>query len=314
MSTGDRLETALRTAYDRHTGDDLRELRYLPPDRSSSRRASWRTPAAVVSCAVVVVAVIVLALVVGRGNGPDQKVRLGQPQSGISRPPAGTVAVPEQVPSALVTADGRTIYTTATGGGCTPAASLTATATATAVVLHLDGYTITGNHVGCLDYATRWTRSTTLATALDGRRLIDGSTGRPVPYLDGRDLADVTWLPAGASVPANSLTDGWTRGYTFPRSLDAGPIAVSQSSTDLLHSDEFRPDPGQAIHNVRINGHRAVLVTQTENGTLLQDRLGWDADGYTFIVRSQPENSHQHPFSTDVIERVARGVQPQPSP
>ena len=313
MTIDDRLETALRSAYTRHAGDELHELRYEPPMGFSRSRSRWRAPVALTSCAMVIVGLIVLTLVLHGRTPTAQKVQIAQvtpsPSATHPRPPAGTVARLEPVRKALVTADGDTIYTTAIGGGCIRTAILTATETSTEVVLHLNAYTAADKDTGCTLNLIVWTRSTTLATPLDGRRLIDGSTGRAVPYFDGRNLATATWLPKGAGTPINSLGEGWTRTYRFPGQHDAAPIDISQGTTDLLHSDEFRANPDVRISYTHIHGDRAVLVTQSDNGTLLQDRLGWEQDGNTFIVDSQPEYGYQQPFGPDVIERIARGLQ-----
>jgi hypothetical protein len=315
MTNDDRIETALRSAYARHAVDKLPEPRYLMPPRHASRGPSGhRGSLAVASCAVVVAGVIALVLVLHGGTPAGEGVRVAHvtpsPSAAQQTPPPGTVARLEAVGRALVTADGRTIYTSATGGGCTRTAILTATESSTEVVLDLNGYTTTDTHLTCTANLILWTRSTTLTTPLDGRRLIDGSTGRVVPYLDGHNLAAVTWLPKGASVAINSPGEGWTRSYTFPGQRDVAPIDIAQSSTNLLHSEEFQANPDVDVSHLTIHGHRAVLVTQRLDGNLVQDRLGWNEAGYTFIVDSEPEYGYQQPFSPHVIERIARGLQP----
>ena len=153
MTIDDRLETALRSAYTRHAGDELHELRYEPPMGFSRSRSRWRAPVA-------------LTLVrdghrwldrfdtgparsdADSPKGADRAghaITVGHPPTATGRHRCATRAVRK----ALVTADGDTIYTTAIGGGCIRTAILTATETSTEVVLHLNAYTAADKDTGC---------------------------------------------------------------------------------------------------------------------------------------------------------------------
>jgi hypothetical protein len=224
-------------------------------------------------------------------------------------PPSGTKAVTQPVRFALGAADGRRITVAAIGGGCTEDAHLTGTETPETVTLHLFGYESKGKDVACPANLIVWARSTLLRAPLGARQLDDGSTGKRVAYFDGRKLATVNWLPAGASRPADRPNGrGWARLYAFKDPRHA-PIEIDQVYGNQLTAAQFQPNSMVAVRREMVHGHPARLVTQTgANSRLLQARLGWVEHGFTFTVSSSPEHTPQQPFGVSVLMRVANDL------
>jgi hypothetical protein len=217
---------------------------------------------------------------------------------------------PETIDRALVSADGLDVFVAAEGGGCTTNAVLTATEGTSTVALHLTSYS--DNSTGaCPADAITWTRSVTLTTPLDARRLVDGATGHPVSVFDGRDLAKVGWLPPGASRPKNSLFGGWTRTYDMPGNSPRSAFLVSQQRGTALNAEQFGPEPGDPqIHLTltTVHGLPARLVVERGHGHLFEDRLGWVEDGYVMIVAGDPRIITQPPWPPRTLERIANGL------
>jgi hypothetical protein len=222
-------------------------------------------------------------------------------------PPAGTKPQAQPIEYALVSANGREITVAAFGGGCTVTAHLSATEAAGEVVLRLIGYEHTGRHIACPTNLIVWTRSVTLSEPLAGRRLVDGSTRKVVPFFDGRHLAALGWLPSRARLESNRPTGhGWERTYGFS-SRHAAPIQIDQVYGDQLGGDQFAPDPMRRNSHLLVHGHAATLVTQPgPHGRLLEAFLGWVEHGYTITVESLPEYRWQRPYPPRVLEHIAR--------
>jgi hypothetical protein len=312
----DPVEAAVRAAYQRHRDDPLPDVVAMVPAPRDRRRSPRILPT--VTAAVLIGAVVTVAVLLSRGHQPGrQTVAIAPPTASTSPTPTPSHSVPpadpfpgttghrEQIASALVSADGRHIIVPATGGGCIQGAALGATEGPAEVALHLTQYV---SHAGgCPLNLIFENRSVTLASPLGGRRLVDGDTGRNVRYIDGRDLATVTWLPSGSSGPHNVLLDGWTRNYAYV-SRRTAPISISQSAGNRLGALEYQANPDVELTTLTIHGHRARLITQKDHGVLVQDRLAWFEAGYTITVESQPDRTPQQPWAPRVIEHVARGL------
>jgi hypothetical protein len=113
---------------------------------------------------------------------------------GTTTQPTAATTQREAISQAPMAADGRHIIVRFTAGGCVRSATLTAAETVSAVTLvpapDPVGYGLPGRP-GHRD------RGVTLRNPLSGRSLVDGTTGRGVPYFDRGALLRVTYLPPG---------------------------------------------------------------------------------------------------------------------
>ncbi|HVV75456.1 MAG TPA: DUF4232 domain-containing protein [Mycobacteriales bacterium] len=223
-------------------------------------------------------------------------------------PPPHTTGTAEPIGYALVSRDGRRVTVMVTGGGCEKAIHLTASETASRVILRVTRYDVTGVDVACPANLTIGTRALLLGAPLAGRPLLDGSRNKPIPYFDGRRLASIGWLPPGARGPADSLDgDGWRRTFTFADPKLA-PVDIEQVPGNHLGEAQLR-DPAYLRRFVAVHGHRGVLAVQpTGAHEIADDRLGWYDNGYTFTVESLPRWARQHPLRPAVLIRVARSL------
>jgi hypothetical protein len=203
----------------------------------------------------------------------------------------------------LVSADGRRITVSAEGGGCTAALHLAPVETSDTVTLTLTEYVHDGP---CAAYATVTQRSVTLRDPLARRRLVDGTLDKAITQFDGHNLAAVRWLPAGAGTPQDRPDGaGWIRVYSFPGHPIEAPIWVEQAPGNLLGQDRFHPAMG-TISTTMVHGRPARVIAQYDDqGVLLQDRLGWYEQGYTYSVMGMPSLGSQHPFPPNVLKRIA---------
>jgi hypothetical protein len=221
-----------------------------------------------------------------------------QPGSG-AKSTQEMVASPQPVIRALVAGDGRKIFVSAGGGGCTRHAGLTATATSEAVTLHLNTYTPNASEP-CTSESLVLKASVTLAVPLGSRRLVDGDTAKAIPYIDGSTLAAVGWLPDRASKPVNSLSYGWTRTYRFPGKPAVPPLMISQGPPNLVDTGELRSSSYVVSHPI-VRARVATLVTQS-------DGLAWVVNDTMYLVASEPVVDSQQPLSPNTLEHIARSL------
>jgi hypothetical protein len=249
--------------------------------RGLRRPGGWPAAAAAVT-AVVVVAGPLLA---GCGAGLNTSTQ----REAISR--------------ALVAADGRQIVVPVTAGGCVQRSALTATATAPRVTLVLTQF-LAGSV--CPADLLVGTASVVLRSPLGGRSLVDGTTGRRIPYFDGRKLLRVTYLPPGyrfsGYFPAVSAS--WDREFTSAGGRDA-----------LLEVDQV---PGNAAawpswpteSQARVHGRPATVRVGGQGGQVFGRLISWTANGYTFVVSTMMMEAGQHPLPVAELMKIAAGLQP----
>ncbi len=210
----------------------------------------------------------------------------------------------QPIDHALVSANGREVTVPALGGGCIRRVVLTATGTRQVVRLRLTAYSLSGPHVACPADVALLQASTTLRAPLGRRQLVDASTGHRISFIPETELARPRWLPRGASGPDSSPMEGWTRTYTFPDRVHRAPLTIVENPRDFANPGELGAQAGTVSH-LTIHGHPATLVAERQQGTLLQDRIGWHAGGYAITVESQSLHANQRPFSPLAIRHVA---------
>lgn len=211
----------------------------------------------------------------------------------------------QPITRALVATDGRSITVPAMGGGCVTRVALTASQTASTVRLRLTAFSVTGHDVACPSDVRLLQAATHLRTPLGHRQLVDGDTGRRVPYIPGSDLARPRWLPQATSRPQNSPINGWTRTYSFPARLRRAPLTIVQNPKRFANPSEFYSDSVNKIRHLSIHGHPALLRVEDQGRGIDQVRLGWHEDGYALIVASIPASNGQRPLSPEVVTRIA---------
>lgn len=242
-----------------------------------------------------------------RGNsGPSSHEPAAEPAAWVS--PPNTTANPVPIRFALVSSDGRTITMTVVGGGCTAESHVASVETGDAVTLRMTQYLVQGP---CLTNLTVGETSLTLQAPLGTRRLLDGYNGRRIKAFDGRRLAAVGWLPAGARSPRNSLDGaGWIRLYEFPAPRREAPIWIAQTPGNILGHEPFHSSYG-TVTKISVHGLPARLsVERDEHGALARDSLAWLEDGFTFEVTSMPSTVPQRVFTPTQIEHVAQALSP----
>lgn len=252
---------------------------------------------------------VACATVGGCGTQPSPSVPGSRPPSAGWKSPAGATAEPQPLRFALVSADGRRITVNAEGGGCTADWRLVPTETASTVTLRLTEYRYEGGP--CAAVAILRQRTTTLQSPLAARRLVDGPSGKAITHFDGRKLATVQWLPAGASAPEDRPDGaGWIRVYRFPAHPAEAPVWIEQSPGNLLGEDRFHPGMG-TITTTTVHGRPAGMIAQyDDHGVLLQDQIGWYERGYTYSVTGRPTLGSQQPFPPHVLKRIADAMRP----
>ncbi len=227
-------------------------------------------------------------------------------QAGAAAGAVATTTRPEVVTDALVAPDGRLIVVTYTGGGCVVGARLTATQTRSAVTLVLR-QVLSGASICPADLIEGLTVTVTLPRPLWGRSLIDGSTGRAIPYLDGRKLLRVTYLPPGFRFsaylpdPAAAVT-AWEREFVSA-GLATAPVDVVQVRGNTAVGPSW-PVTAQ----VTVGGLRAALSVLTSNGQVYGRAITWRAGGYSFVVYSVQVRAGQRLLSAAELNRIAAGL------
>src|SRR4051794_40384735 len=243
------------------------------------------------------------------GTQTSPSVRRPGGSSHSWKPRAGTTARPQELRFALVSTNGRRITVDVEGGGGTADWHITSVESTSAVKLRLTEYV--NESLPCAAVAFVGQRSVTLRAGLGGRRLIDATYGRPIAFFDGRKLAAVRWLPAGASGPQDRPNGaGWVRVYQFRTHPSDAPIWIEQTPGDVLGEDQYHPN-GVPVTKTTVHGRPARMIVQYDDeGRLLQDRLAWSESGYTYSVSSMPALGSQRPFGPDTLKRVADALQP----
>jgi len=227
-------------------------------------------------------------------------------QAGAAAGAVATTTSPEAIAGALVAPDGRHVVVPYIGGGCVQGATLTATETGSKVTLVLR-QVLSGASFCPADLIVGLDVAVTLRHPLWGRSLVDGSTGRPIPYLDGRKLLRVTYLPPGyrfsAYMPylAPAVT-AWEREFASPGQATA-PVWVEQVPGNTADGPSW-PVTAQ----VKVGGRRAALSVLTSGGQVFGRAITWRAGGYAFVVYTVMVRAGQGLLSTAELTAIASGL------
>jgi hypothetical protein len=218
---------------------------------------------------------------------------------------ASSVIVPshaetQEIPAALVSADGRQIITTGRGGGAVASISLTATESRTTVTLSL---TVVRAKCPCTADLRLLPERVTLAAPLGDRKLIDHATGGEIVSMSGRELARVGWLPAGFATTAVD---------TLAPSDDRGPVGWVRTFAEVAHPENhidvvqwrstsvpYMPPPNSA-RTVQVNdaAGRAWNDGGADQGyatAVVGRHVEWQQAEYTFVA-------------SDVLDTVPSGA------
>jgi hypothetical protein len=227
-------------------------------------------------------------------------------QAGPAAGAAATTTRPEAITAALVAPDGRYIVVPYTGGGCVQGATLTATETSSRVTLVLR-QVLSGAAICPADVIVGLTTSVTLPHPLWGRTLVDGTTGRPIHYFDGRKLLRVTYLPAGYRFSAYQLVPSapftsWEREFTSPGQATA-PVDVEQTQGNATAGPSW-----PVTAHVRVDSRLAALEVLAANGQVLGRAVTWRASGYAFAVYTVMVRAGQRLLSAAELTGIADGL------
>jgi hypothetical protein len=216
-------------------------------------------------------------------------------------PAQGSASWDQPIVRALVSADGRQVIVPVDESGCVTVV-LRSTETAHQVVLTA---ATTPQRTACQQLAASGQVAATLAAPLAGRSLIDRTSGKPVPYFDGRTLLPLAHVPPGYHVAQDEVdmvetapvlrpggTTCWTRRYAGPSGSPIIEIMQSQSATPALLALPFQ-------RAVTINGVPAAL--RAANGV---EALTWTAanTGLTVTTTAGPA------LSPDELIAIASGM------
>jgi hypothetical protein len=211
---------------------------------------------------------------------------------------------PETISRALVAADGRQVVVPVTAGGCVQGSALTATETGTTVTLVLRQ--ILSGASACPANLIIGTADVTLRHPLSCRSLIDGTTGRRVPYFDGRTLLRVTYLPPGyrfsayLPFPYSPAFTTWQREFTSP---SLAPVDIEQSPGNATFAPSWPP-----VSRTTVQHRPATVGALTGNGEVFGREISWRADGFTFVVYTVQVRAGQHLLSAAQLTGIAAGL------
>jgi len=229
-------------------------------------------------------------------------------QAGAAAGAVATTTSPEVITGALVAPDGRHLVVPYTGGGCVVGARLTAAQTDSTVTLWLR-QVMSGASVCPADLIVGLTVRVTLSHPLWGRALVDGFTGRPIHYFDGRKLLRVTYLPAGfrfsayLTYPVTAVTD-WEREFVSAGQATAPVDVVQVPGTAAV--GPFWP----VTARVKVGGRLGALSVLTSNGRVYGRAITWRAGGYTLVVYTVQVRAGQRLLSAAELTRIANGLRP----
>ncbi|MFE3110800.1 hypothetical protein ACFXKJ_22130 [Kitasatospora indigofera] len=204
---------------------------------------------------------------------------------------------------ALVSADGRTITLTVSWQ-CEQEPELVAREGADHVDVLLHRRAFKGPTYQCPENAVGSALiSTHLSAPLTTRSLLDAVAGRPVAYLDGRDLAQPSYLPPDYGDPGHNPTSypgsaapdaegpSWTTGF---RPRQGGPALV------ITQTRLATPAPEPSRPQATVDGHAAGF---SQSPTSKDRSITWSDGTYTFAVSSRPAS-----LPDQELLRVAEGL------
>lgn len=227
-------------------------------------------------------------------------------QAGTAAGAEATTTKPELITGALVAPDGRHVVVPYLAGGCVVGATLTAAQTRSRVTLTLR-QVLSGASICPADLIVGNSVTVTLRHPLWGRSLVDGSTGRPITYFDGRKLLHVTYLPPGfrfsayQPYPDPAVTD-WEREFVSAGQATA-PLEVEQVPGNAAAEPSW-----PVTARIKVGGRRAALSVLTSGGHVYGRSITWRADGYTIVVYTVSYRTGQRLLSAAELTRIARGL------
>ncbi len=227
-------------------------------------------------------------------------------QAGAAAGAVASTTNPEPITGALVAPDGRHIVVPYIGGGCVQGATLTAIQTGSKVTLVLR-QVLSGASICPADLIVGLDVAVTLRHPLWGRSLVDGSTGRGIPYFDGRKLLRVTYLPPGyrfsayMPYPAPAVT-AWEREFVSPGQATA-PVDVEQVPGNSAVAPSW-----PVTARVKVGGRPATLSVLTSGGQVFGRAITWRAHGYAFVVYTVMVRAGQRLLSTAALTAIANGL------
>jgi hypothetical protein len=212
----------------------------------------------------------------------------------------------EAITGALVAPDGRQVVVPYTGGGCVVGAKVTATETRSTVTLVLR-QVLSGASICPADLIVGLTVTVTLPDPLWGRSLVDGSTRRPIPYVDGRKLLRVTYLPPGFRFSAyqpypDPAVTAWEREFVS-RGQATAPVDVEQVPGNAAVGPSW-----PVTARVEVGGRPAALSVLTSNGQVYGRAITWRAGGYAFVVYTVSYRAGQRLLGSGELTRIADGL------
>ena len=215
---------------------------------------------------------------------------------------SGTTTQRQAISRALVTADGRHVVVPFPVGGCMQRSILTATETASRVTLVLKQI-LSGGF--CAADLTEGTTAAVLRHPLSGRALVDGTSGRGIPYFDGRKLPRITYLPPGYrfSQYFPAAAGGWERRFvSADRAYGMLHVVQVPGSAAVL--------PAWPVQSrTEVDGHPATVQIGSEGGQVYVRAISWAADGYAFDVYSEITQASP-PLGVAELTRIAAGCGP----
>lgn len=194
-----------------------------------------------------------------------------------------------QVPilTALLTLDGRHVVVPVNQYG-SPAVSVAESPGRVTLTL-----TLTSRSPAPLNYP-RTSVTAPLPYLLGDRVLIDGSTGRRIPAVNGQGLYRATYLPPGYRFS----------GYLYDYDSVGGWQQVYRRPNDSVVISQVPAGPNQDLgrgQRVTVDGRPAVL-----SGRPTSWLLAWQADGYRLTVTEYDDSGASLP-TADVL-RIASGM------
>jgi hypothetical protein len=141
-----------------------------------------------------------------------------------------------------------------------------------------------------------------LRAPLGHRALIDGLTGKPLPSVDERQFARVTYLPPGTAGPT---THFWERVYTTG---GGGGIWLTQEPGNQAATLNDAPGTGYRKRSVTIRGRPGTLQYEPYSPsapTFTVEQVVWQDGGYTFRVRAE---AYYRPVILSQVLQMANGL------
>lgn len=152
-----------------------------------------------------------------------------------------------------------------------------------------------------------------LAEPLDGRLLIERSSGVARPVFDGAQLLEPGWLPQGWSLRGEGLTypladssQVWARGWGAPGKDPFECVAsfsVVQGTPDAMQQLPEVMGGGPEVGTYDVNGNSAV---HTRNAERFLDRLAWSRGDIAIAVLATTCSSE--PVDLDSLLMFARSL------